>query len=142
MMTRSITKRSLIHGGLLLLAVGFAWGAAAETAEAQYGYQRYRPSTPTLSPYVSLANGNFGPLPNYYAFVRPLENAQQTLQQESRLFNQQQKEILNQRNQLERLQTDFGQTRLAPTGRKAGWFRVGGSTGFGNTSHYYQRWGR
>ncbi|WP_146119111.1 hypothetical protein [Blastopirellula marina] len=142
MMTKSITKRSLIHGGLLLIVVGFVWGASAETAEAQYGYQRYRPSTPTLSPYVSLANGNYGPLPNYYAFVRPLENAQQTLQQESRTFSKQRKEILNQQNQLQRLQTDFGQMQISPTGQRAGWFRVDGPAGFRNTSHYYQRFSR
>ncbi|WP_146118766.1 hypothetical protein [Blastopirellula marina] len=79
-------------------------------------------------------------MPNYFAFVRPLENAQQTIRDENRMFSQQRQELMKQRNQLQQLQTEFGQTGITPTGQ-AGWFKVGGrQSGFRNTSHYYQRW--
>ncbi len=142
MTTASFTQRTslLVRCGLFVLLVGTVWIVGEGNAEAQYGYQRYRPSTPVLSPYLGLTASNNGVLPNYFAFVRPLENAQQTLRDESRMFSQQRQELMKQRNQLQQLQTEFGQSAIAPTG-KAGWFKVGSrQTGFRNTSHYYQRW--
>ena len=142
MTTASLRNNALIRGGLFLLVVGAAWVIGEGSANAQYGYQRYRPSTPVLSPYLSLTASNNGALPNYYAFVRPLEAAQQTLRDENRVFNQQRRELISQRNQLQQLQTEFGQSIAAPTGQ-AGWFRTQGrQSGFRNTSHYYQRWRR
>jgi hypothetical protein len=43
--------------------------ASSEPAEAQA--RRYRPSRPTVSPYLNLLRPDVGPLPNYHALVRP-----------------------------------------------------------------------
>lgn len=133
----------LVRCGLFLLLVGAVWTVGENQAEAQYGYQRYRPSTPVLSPYLGLTASNNGVLPNYFAFVRPMQNAQQTIQNDNRMFNQQRQELLRQRNELQQLQSEFGQGAIAPTGQ-AGWFKTGARQGggFRNTSHYYQRWSR
>lgn len=142
MYVTSIRNNVMVRGGLFLLVVGVIWMMGEGSANAQYGYQRYRPATPVLSPYLGLTASNNGALPNYFAFVRPLEAAQQTIREENRVFSQQRKELISQRNQLQQLQTEFGQSVAAPTGQ-AGWFRTQGrQSGFKNTSHYYQRWQR
>lgn len=143
MTTASLSSRTtfLIRSGLFLLLVGTIWVFGEDQAEAQY-LQRYRPSTPVLSPYLGLTASNNGALPNYFAFVRPMENFQQTVREENRMFNQQRMELNRQRNQLQQLKTEFGQSGIAPTGQ-AGWFQVGGrQSGFRNTSHFFQRWER
>lgn len=51
--------------------------------------RRYQPSSPTVSPYLSLGRFNTSGLPNYYTLVRPLNRQRQVNTQAQRLQRQQ-----------------------------------------------------
>ncbi len=111
---------SVIGAGLLtLLAVG--------RADAQgYGYMRYSPSTPTLSPWLNLYNKNAGPIDNYHNYVRPQMQLRDTLQQQENQIGQQGSTIRSLGQQVTRM----GETgnKMAPTG-------IGSR--YMNLSHFY-----
>ena len=87
--------------------------------------QRYRPSSPPLSPWFGLYNRDSGALDNYHYYVRPRQQAYRALRE-------QRHEIQRQRSDLHTLGQQVLSMRqpnsLRPTGV--------GST-FMNYSHYY-----
>lgn len=115
-------------GALMLLFT------SSQSFAQQQTVPRYQPGRSTVSPYLNLLRGESGVIPNYYAFVRPIEN-------QTRVNQQQAARNSFQRQQLEKVQKDFSQFEPSPTG-KAGWHGAQGRTGFQQTSHYYSRWRR
>jgi len=68
----------------VLVVAGFLSGQSS--AHAQGGLflpNQYRPSRPTLSPYLDLFRRDTGPLPNYFTFVRPRQQVQTQIQQQA-----------------------------------------------------------
>lgn len=120
------------------LAMLMAWvlAATAEPLPAQgvgprlnAGIPRYQPQTPTLSPYLNLLRPQ-GALPNYYALVRPAQR-QEAFNRQSLAYRQ------YQAQQFQRLEQDFAQPDVLPTGTAGWFFDEGRQPPFGNTSHYY-----
>jgi hypothetical protein len=102
--------------------------------------RRYEPSRPTVSPYINLFREDLrSPLPNYYTFVRPL-------QQQYQINQTQQRMLMNQNQAIGQLQSNVQDIErrqiqgplVAPTG-KGSWFSQGGRSRFRNTSTYYSR---
>jgi hypothetical protein len=86
--------------------------------QAQRRVTPYQPATPTTSPYLYLTLPETGALPNYQAFVEPLQNQQ-------RINVSHQAEI----GRLNQEQLDYGPaTGVAPTGT---------ASVYNNLSHYY-----
>ena len=92
------------------------------------GIPRYRPSRPTVSPYINLLRRDSGPLPNYYTYVRPLQDQAAINQQQATLIRQNQMSLNNVQGQVLRMQ----ESTVRSTG-------TGG--GFMNYSHYYPGFG-
>jgi hypothetical protein len=112
-MRNTITSAFL---SLTLLAV------LAGESRAQQSVSSYHPATPTLSPYLQLFRPNPGPLPNYQAFVQPLQNQQQTnLMQQTQI------------TQLQQNQQDLQQQYATPAA--ATQTGVGGV--YNSLSHFY-----
>ncbi len=61
----------------LMLAVWFCCGLLAGSVAYGQGVRSYRPSRPTVSPYLNLLRTNTSGLPNYYSLVRPMEKQRQ-----------------------------------------------------------------
>ena len=99
----------------------------ARPAEAQ---GTYRPSRPTISPWLNLYNRNPGPLGNYFTYVRPQMETREALQQQDTRIRQQGAGIQTLGQQVTSLEQ---QGPTAPTGTGAG---------FMNYSHYYSAQGR
>jgi hypothetical protein len=92
--------------------------------------QRYRPATPTVSPYLNLLRTNdFGGLPNYYSLVRP-QLQQQAINRQLQVSNQQQSAALSALSQQ-------AQTGVSPTGKASQFMWPGSQPAFQNTSRYY-----
>ena len=123
---------------ILVLLAGWALMSTSELLHGQgigprldSGIPRYQPQSPTLSPYLNLLRPQ-GALPNYYALVRPIQR-QEAFNRRS-LANQQ-----YQAQEFQRLELDFAQPEVLPTGTAGWFFDEGRQSPFGNTSHYYQQ---
>jgi hypothetical protein len=134
----------------LLFAVAIVvLGADASSAQVR----RYEPARPTISPYLYFFQGrDSNPfLPNYYSFVRPLQQQyrnnqvqQQQLQQQERLLQQQGQYLQRQGQAIGQLQSQFqqfgqappmGGRLVAPTGRGSAFMRPSGR--YMNASRYF-----
>jgi len=71
---------------LIVFAVGCAMFCVSRSASAQQGY---RPSRPTLSPYLNLYRTDSGIVDNYNAFVRPNIAMRSALQQQQSALTRQ-----------------------------------------------------
>ena len=118
------------------LLVGGAIAVVILLTRTSPGLAQYRApdlQRPTLSPYLDLLRPDFGPLPNYYQYVRPREQARQTLERQDRALQRQDRSIQQQRLQLRALEapaSQSGRGALAPR-RTAATFMF--------YSHYYPR---
>ena len=111
-------------GQLLTLAAVGAILCVARPVQAQRPWP-YRPSRPTISPYMNLYRANPGPVDNYHLYVRPQQRLLSTLQQQNQALYQQSAGLQALRQEV----TGVGRQRIAtPTGIGAG---------FMNYSHYY-----
>ena len=93
---------------------------------------RYQPSSPAISPYLRLGQFNTTGVPNYYAFVRPLQQQRALNVRQQALSQRQNTEIRSLQNQV--------QSGLAPTAATGtgSWFMQPGSrVSYLNTSRYY-----
>lgn len=132
-----MTSHFVRRFSFVLMAGACFWGASEATA--QQPVRRYQPNTPTVSPYLNLLrNDNNGGFPNYYSLVRP-QLQQNAFNQRQRAFNQQQLSFESQQAAAVGDLSAQVQPLITPTG-KAGQFMMPGQTsGFMNTSRYYQR---
>jgi hypothetical protein len=127
--------------GCFVLAAATA--ATAGTAHAQ----RYEPSRPTVSPYLNLFQNNRigrsnSALPNYYSFVRPLQQQQQTNQIQQQLLQQQGGTIGHLQGNVQLLQKQLQAGPLvAPTGHSSWFDNPGTRTKYRDTSSYFARAG-
>jgi hypothetical protein len=97
---------------------------------------RYTPSTPTVSPYVSLLNRNGGAATNYYGLIRPLQRQASINTSQAQTAGRQEQQLIS----VEEQQEAFEQPKVKPTGT-AGWFQNMGTTSpFQVSSHYYGQW--
>ena len=120
----------IILAGLVLSVTAEALHAQGAGPRLNAGIPRYQPQSPTLSPYLNLLRPQ-GALPNYYALVRPA--------QQQAAFNQQSLAYRKyQSQQVQRLEQDFAQPNVLPTGTAGWFFDEGRQAPFGNTGHYYQ----
>ena len=120
---------------LTLVATALILTAAAECS-AQQPVRRFRPNTPTVSPYLNLLrNDNAGGVPNYYSLVRPQLN-QLSLNQQQRAFNQQQLSFDAKQTYEVGSLSEQVQPLVTPTG-KAAQFMTPGRAGFQNSSRYF-----
>jgi hypothetical protein len=106
--------------------------ASGQSAPAQ-GVRSYRPSRPTVSPYLNLLRTNTsGGLPNYYSLVRPM-------QQQRELNLREQASRRQQAVTLGRLEQGIQTNRAAIRGTGTGsWFMNQGTrSSHFNSSHYY-----
>jgi len=94
------------------------------SAQAQGIRPSYRPSSPTLSPWLQLYNRNTGPLDNYHSYVRPRQEVYRTFRQQESVIQRQGEGLRNLGQQV----MSIRQEPIRSTGT--------GST-FMNYSHYY-----
>lgn len=128
-MARATRLFSLLIACLCLTA--FASESYAQQA------RRYRPSSPTISPYLNLLrNDNVGGLPNYYSLVRP-QLQQQSFNQQQRAFNAQQLSFEAQQAAALGSLSNQVQPLVTPTGKASGFMTQGGGASFQNTSRYF-----
>lgn len=114
--------------GLLILGIWMSCGVSFAQV------RRYRPSTPTVSPYNALTRLNGGALPNYFSIVRP--------QLDQRAFNLQEQTLRRGQSQtLLRLQNDIqrGLLPAAATGTGSSFLNPGTRSSFLDTSRFYPR---
>ena len=97
---------------------------SASAQQPRRSYATYRPSRPTVSPYLDLFRQRTGELDNYHTFVRPKLRTQAALRRQSAQFGSLQRQFGGLQSQFSSLQN----TQVAPTG-------IGG--GFMNFSHFY-----
>ncbi|RIK74243.1 MAG: hypothetical protein DCC67_16870 [Planctomycetota bacterium] len=94
---------------------------------ASHGQQirRYRPASPTVSPYLNLLrNNDIGGLPNYYSLVRP-QLQQQQFNTQQQQFNRQQMALSAQQSAaIGTLSTQL-QPMTSPTGKGSGFMTEG-----------------
>jgi hypothetical protein len=113
-------------------------------ASQSHGQQarRYRPRTPTVSPYLNLLRREEGDgLPNYYSLVRP-QLQQQAFNNQQQQFNQQQLILSAQQSAaIGALSTQL-QPTLTPTGKASGFMTTGSGVHYQNTSRFFPRAGR
>jgi len=136
-----MTKNHLL---LVILICGFAW-AQGELASAQ-GYLarrapaqragRYRPTRPTMSPYLNLLRNNNGAIPNYYSFVRPQQRQKEFNRREQILRSKQAHTLGKIQNSIQQ-----GQAPIHATGTGSGFMQPGTRSTFMNSSHYYPQAG-
>lgn len=119
----------------LIAAMAVMCTASASVAQVR----RYQPSRPTVSPYLQLfRQHDTNPyLPNYYSFVRPM-------QQQQALNQMQQQQLYRQGQALGQLQSQVQQGQftgplVAPTGKGAGFMRPSSRNAFMNTSRFYSQ---
>ncbi|MCH8923640.1 MAG: hypothetical protein IIA67_10905 [Planctomycetes bacterium] len=98
---------------------------AASAQQPRRSYSPYRPSRPTVSPYLDLLRRRTGELDNYHTFVRPKQQTRAALRQQAGQFGSLQRQFGGLQRQFSSLQN----TRVSPTG-------IGG--GFMNHSHFYR----
>ena len=126
MNTKCLSTASLLAAALTVIAL------MADASNAQT--RRYRPNTPTVSPYLNLTRTNTSALPNYYSLVRP-QQVQQEINQRERLIRQQQAGALQRLgNELQQ-----GLVPVSPTGKSASFFYQSNTYRFQNTAGYYQQ---
>jgi len=117
----------------LLLATLAVVTSLADANRCAAQVARYQPSRPTVSPYLELSRFNNGTVPNYYSFVRPL--------QQQRRFNRQEQTLRRQQaGTLGRLESDFrrvGRTPTSATGTGSWFLTPGSRSSFLDTSRYY-----
>jgi hypothetical protein len=119
------------------------WVHATSDSVAQQ--RRYEPSRPTVSPYLQLFRDDDrrnNALPNYYNYVRPLQQQYQVNQTQQRLLQQQNQAIGQLQLNLQAVDRQLSSGQLvAPTG-KGSWFnRPSSNSGFLNTSRFYSQSG-
>jgi hypothetical protein len=115
---------------------------AASASNAQV--RRYEPNRPTVSPYLNLFRNDFnnGPLPNYQALVRPLQQQHETNQVQQRLLLQQNQALRQLNTNIHDVEQRAVTGRLvAPTGRGAWFGRPARSAAYLNTSRFYSQSG-
>ena len=112
---------SLVIVATCLLICGLQ---AASAQQPRRSYTPYRPSTPTISPYLDLFRRNTGDLPNYHTFVRPKLQTRAAFQQQAGQFRSLQRQLGGLQRQFSSLENPH----VSPTG-------IGG--GFMNFSHFY-----
>jgi len=120
-------KRGLLVVGLSVAGVLVCLVPAAP---AQQRVPRYRPSTPTFSPYFGLFRQDSGLLPNYYTFVRPEQQLRQSLRRGEARLRRQGADL----GSLQRQVSVFEREVLAPP--------TGTGSVFMDYSHYYPALGR
>lgn len=130
---RSLAKSQRIAG---VVAVLLLVGLVAPTVCLAQSVPRYQPSRPTISPYINLLRNNNSAVPNYYSFVRPM--------QQQMAFNQEQLQFQVRQNAAIR-ELQAGQLTSPGQGPVTGtssWFQTPGSRStFLNTSQYFNRAG-
>ncbi len=129
--TQALLVASRLLGGVLVIGLTLfvgdrTWGQAQNIP-------RYTPATPTLSPYLGLLRNNRGALPNYFAFVRPIERQQQINQRAA-------VELQRQAVEIERAQEEFNQLEVQATGKGAWFYNYGTRNQFNQRSHFYGQW--
>jgi hypothetical protein len=119
--------------------------AVLSAASASFGQvRRYQPSRPTISPYLQLfRDRDRNPyLPNYHAFVRPMQRQYETNQFQQQQLLQQRQAIGQLQSQVQQFQQgQFTGPLVAPTGKGAGFMRPSSRNAFMNTSRYYSQQG-
>ncbi len=127
---------------LAAIVIGVHTFGAASASNAQV--RRYEPNRPTVSPYLNLFRNDFnnGPLPNYQALVRPLQQQYETNQVQQRVLLQQNQALRQLNTNIEDVERRAATGRLvAPTGRGAWFRRPARSAGYLNTSRFYSQSG-
>jgi hypothetical protein len=127
---------------LAAIVIGVHTLGAASASNAQV--RRYEPNRPTVSPYLNLFRNDFnnGPLPNYQALVRPLQQQYETNQIQQRLLLQQNQAIRQLNTNLDAVERRAATGRLvAPTGRGAWFRRPSRRATYLNTSRFYSQSG-
>jgi hypothetical protein len=123
--------------GLIALA------AVLHAASASFGQvRRYEPSRPTISPYLQLfRDRDRNPrLPNYYSFVRPMQQQYQMNQFQQQQLQRQSQQIGQLQSQVQQFQQgQFTGPLVAPTGKGAGFMRPSSRNAFMNTSRFYSQ---
>jgi hypothetical protein len=122
----------------LIALVAVLHAASASFAQVR----RYEPSRPTISPYLQLfRNRDRNPyLPNYHAFVRPMQQQYQTNQMQQQEIQRQGQTIGRLQSQVQQFQQgQFTVPLVAPTGKGAGFMRPSSRNAFMNTSRYYSQ---
>jgi hypothetical protein len=113
---------------IILTLVAFATclliAGPASAQQSRRSYSPYRPSTPTVSPYLDLFRRNTSDLPNYHTFVRPKLQTRAALQRQTGQIGALNQQFGGLRQQFSSLEN----TQASPTG-------IGG--GFMNFSHFY-----
>jgi hypothetical protein len=79
-MKNKVATWAVVSFGALLLVPALAWGQGFGGAGSR-GY--YRPSRPTLSPYLDYFRRDVGLTNQYYSFVRPYQQLSSTLNQQN-----------------------------------------------------------
>ncbi len=118
-------------------------GLGVGTSAVNKPFSNYTPP-PTVSPYLNLFRDDFrnGPLPNYQALVRPLQQQQETNQNQQRLLLQQNQALRQLNTNIQDVERRAATGRLvAPTGRGAWFRRPARSAGYLNTSRFYSQSG-
>ena len=135
-MARTYALAISLLAGISLFSIGRAGDAQV---------RRYEPSTPTVSPYLNLFRDdvdNRSRLPNYYLYVRPLEQQYRANQQQRVQLQQQKREIGQLQANVEELDRRQAEGPLvSPTGTGSWFGRPGTRSTFLNTSRYYSQSG-
>ena len=131
---------------VLAIAAGCVVLIDGTTSTAQV--LRYKPNTPTVSPYLNLFQNNRNgrqfnsALPNYYSLVRPQLQQIQTNQYQQQLIRQQANTIGQLQGNVQSLQKQVQSGQPAVKTGHSSWFEnPGQQSTFLNTSHYYSRAG-
>ena len=103
-------RLSTVFAGLVLVAVSLG----VQSAHAQ---GLYRPTRPTISPWLNLYDRNAGPLGGYLSDVRPRAELSRSLNQQQRAIDRQGSEIQSLGQQVTEMRQDGA---IAPTGIGAG----------------------
>jgi hypothetical protein len=95
-----------------------------------------------VSPYLQLFRDRDSNrfLPNYYSFVRPMQQQQQLNQFQEQQLQRQGQVIGQLQSQVQQMQQQpVGVPLVAPTGKSSGFMRPSSRQSFMNTSRYYSR---
>lgn len=111
---------------LLVLGYNPSCSWSQETLQSRYS----RPISPTLSPYLGLLREESGVLPNYYQFVRPQQQIQQSLSAQAGA-------IERQRQELGQIERRLGNSLSQQDRRRNGSAITGSGSGFLRYSHFY-----
>ena len=108
-------RLSTLSAGLVLLLASLG----VQTAQAQ---GLYRPTKPTISPWLNLYDRNAGPLGGYLGDVRPRMEVNRSLNQQQRAIDRQGQDLQSLGQQVTEMRQDGA---IAPTGTGAGFMNYG-----------------